>query len=428
MTYNKAIEYIHSKAVFGSRPGLSRISRLCSLMGNPQKETRFVHVAGTNGKGSVTAFLASVLSSAGYKTGRYISPYIECFNERISINGKYISDKELADITEKVMIHAENMAKEDESPTEFEIITAIAFEYFRQNKCDIAVLETGLGGRLDATNIIDAPLCAAITKISYDHKDILGDSLDKIAYEKCGIIKPGSTVISYPEQQPVVRLTIVKTAKQYKSPLYAADITQLSDVTSTLFGTKFNYKNENYSLKLLGKHQSLNAVTAIETVESLRKLGFNISQNALYNGLYETFFPARLEVLSHNPTVIFDGAHNPDGIDSLIKAADDIFGKTKISVVMGMLKDKDYIYCAKKLAKTFENLFTVEPDNPRALSADELAAAASPYGAVRSFGRNYKGALTAAKTAAGKDGAVIICGSLYLATDVRKLFSKKGRI
>lgn len=421
MTYEEALGYIHSKEAFGSRPGLSRIRRLCALLDNPQDSLSFVHVAGTNGKGSVTALLSSVLCRSGILTGRYISPYVECFGERIAVNGQYIPDRALTKVMDKVRACAERMAAEGESPTEFELITAVAFEYFRRQGCRVAVLETGLGGRLDATNIIGAPLCAVLTRISYDHMQVLGSSLKDIAYEKCGILKPGSAAVCYPAQHPEALGVIRARAGEEGIPLRMADADAISHVECTLSGSSFRYRGAPYRLRLLGAHQCLNAATVLETVAVLRERGLSISENAVRQGLSETFFPARLELLGRRPAVLLDGAHNPDGADALCRALDGLLGGRRLSVVMGMLRDKDYTYCAGQLARRSAAFFAVEPDNPRALPADILAGVAAPYTETRVFGRDYPGAVDAAKSAAGEDGAVVLCGSLYMAAGMRAL-------
>ena len=422
MTYDEALSYIHSKERFGSKPGLSRIRRLCALTGNPQDAARFVHVAGTNGKGSVTALLASVLCRAGYRTGRYISPYVECFNERIAVDGRYIADDELASAVESVRVHAERMAAEGDSPTEFEIITAAAFLHFKRSGCQVVALETGLGGRLDATNVIPAPLCAVLTHIACDHTSVLGSKLFDIAKEKCGILKAGSAAVCYPSQEPEVLSVIRERAAEKGIPLRMADAGALSDVECTLSGSSFRYKGAAYSLRLLGYHQCLNAITALEAVGALRSRGLVIPDEAVRAGLSETFFPARLELFGGSPAVLLDGAHNPDGIDALCRAMDSLVAKRRLAAVMGMLRDKDYAYCAEKIARRSSAFFAVEPDNPRALPSQALADLASRFcPQARPYGLNYAGAVAAAKKAAGRSGAVIICGSLYMAPGMRAL-------
>lgn len=422
MTYDEALSYIHSKERFGSKPGLSRIRRLCALMGNPQNDMHFVHVAGTNGKGSVTALLASVLGRAGYRTGRYISPYVECFNERISVDGRYIADYELASAVEVVRAHAEQLAAEGDSPTEFEIITAAAFLHFKRRSCDIVALETGLGGRLDATNVIPAPLCAVLTHISFDHMSILGSSLRCITKEKCGILKAGSSAVCYPLQEPEALSVIRERAAEEGIPLHVADIGALSEVRCTLSGSSFKYKGEVYNIRLLGYHQCLNAITALEAIDVLKSRGLVIPDEAVRAGFAETSFPARLELFSENPAVLLDGAHNPDGVDALCRAIDSLVAGRRLAAVMGMLRDKDYAYCAEKIAQRSSAFFAVEPDNPRALSSYALAGIASHFcPQVQPYGLDYAGAVEAAKQAAGESGAVIICGSLYMAPGMRAI-------
>jgi len=424
LTYDEALCYIHSKERFGSRPGLSRIRRLCALLGDPQDAPRFVHVAGTNGKGSVTALLASVLTRSGYRTGRYISPYVECFNERIAVDGRYIADGELASAVADVRVFAEQMAEEGDSPTEFEIITAAAFLHFKRAGCQVVALETGLGGRLDATNVIPPPLCAVLTHISYDHMQVLGTSLADIAFEKCGILKAGSEAVCYPSQQDEALAVIKERAADEGIALRMADAGALTDVECTLSGSSFKYRGAPYRLRLLGYHQCLNAITVLEAVGALRQRGLLIPDDAVRAGFLETAFPARLELLSEKPAVLLDGAHNPDGTDALCAALDSLVGERRLAAVMGMLKDKDYAYCAERIARRSAAFFAVEPDNPRALPSELLSDIAAPFcHNTRHFGRDYAGAVAAAKAAAGESGAVVICGSLYMASGMRALLS-----
>ena len=284
MNYNEALEYIHGISWCFCKPGLERIGELCSRLGDPQKDLRFVHVAGTNGKGSFCSMLSSVLRSAGYKTGLYTSPYIRFFNERMQIDGEPISNEELAKITEYVRPIADSMT---DRPTEFELITAIAFEYFKRNRCDVVVLEAGMGGRLDSTNIIDAPLLSVITGIALDHTAFLGDTVEKIAAEKAGIIKRGSPVL-YGGEDSAAGAVIRDKAKEIQSEFSTVDYGMLRINEATLEGTAFDFDNRReLKIKLLGTYQPKNACAVISAVDILRDRGLNISEEALRHGLLD---------------------------------------------------------------------------------------------------------------------------------------------
>lgn len=273
MTYRQAIDKINSLLRFGSRPGLDRITKLLQLLGNPHKGLSCVHVAGTNGKGSVCALLSSVLKNAGYKTGLFISPYVVDFRERIQINGCMIPETQLSEITEQVLPFVEQMATQNEIITEFELITAIAFLYFKRQNCDIVVLETGLGGRFDSTNVIQTPLCSVITSIGLDHTAVLGGTVEEIAFEKSGIIKPYGNTVFYP-QQPSVNAVIEKAVTEQKNTLFYADNVPLSPLESTIEGTTLDYGGQRLLLPLIGRHQIKNAKTALQTLQVLQKAGF----------------------------------------------------------------------------------------------------------------------------------------------------------
>lgn len=412
MTYEEALNYIHSKLRFGSKPGLERIGKLCELLGNPQDSLKFVHIAGTNGKGSTAAMTSSVLTRAGYKTGLYISPFILDFRERMSIDGEYISRDELTSVTEKVMFYAEGMAQ---SPTEFELVTAAAFLYYKEQNCDIVVLETGLGGRFDATNIIKPPVCSVITKISYDHTEYLGDTIDKIAFEKCGIIKRDSAVISYPLQDKNALAVIKSRANEENSKFILPDVNLLRINKGDIFGLDLDYKSLNINLSLAGEHQAYNCITALEALFALRNNNFKITDDDIKMGMSRVKFPARLEIISKKPLIILDGAHNPDGIGALAKNIDILMKDKEIHLVMGMLKDKAYKECLSLIVPKCVSFTAVTPENPRALPARELSKEAMEFCKDVSFFEDYSKAVQNALKKAGEDGIVLICGSLYMA-------------
>ena len=403
MNYNEALNYIHSLEVFGSRPGLTRISELLNALGNPQKDIKFIHVAGTNGKGSVCTMTSCALRSAGYKTGLYISPYVTCFRERIQINGEYIEEEALARLTEKVKQTGIEV-------TEFEFITAVAFLYYKEQNCDVVVLETGLGGRLDATNVIDKPLLSVITGIDMDHTGVLGNTYEKIAHEKCGIIKKGCPVCTTYKQHPEVMNVI----SGYKTPI-VPDKTQLKVFDCNLSGNTFIYKGKEYSTKLIGEHQIENALLVIEV---LNNCGLSVSYEQIKDGISKAAFPARLERICENPTVLLDGAHNPHGAKALERV---ITKLENVTLIMGMMKDKDCEEVVKILVPHCKRILTVTvAENPRTISAKDLAVIASKYCKDVTPCESYEETLAKVRG----DETVVIAGSLYLASAIRPLAVK----
>ncbi|MBE6541975.1 MAG: bifunctional folylpolyglutamate synthase/dihydrofolate synthase, partial [Ruminococcaceae bacterium] len=310
MTYSEALEYIHSVSWKGSRPGLERISELCTLLGHPEDSLKFIHIAGTNGKGSTSAMIASILSESGYRVGLYTSPFIEEFNERIMLCGENISNEDLARDTEYVKQFADKM---EDSPTEFELITAIAFVYYKRKGCDYVVLECGLGGRLDSTNVINTSVLSVITGIDLDHTAILGDTTEKIASEKAGIIKKGVPVI-FGEGDGDAECVIRTAAENMGSEYIRTDFSKISSIKTSLTGTEFYFDGKLIKINLRGIYQTRNAATVITAVNALREHGIKISDEAVEMGLKKAEWKARFETLSDFPLVIYDGAHNLQGI------------------------------------------------------------------------------------------------------------------
>lgn len=422
MTYQEALTYIHSISWRGSKPGLERISEMMEQLGNVQEDLKFIHIAGTNGKGSVSAMLSSVLTAAGYRTGLFISPYIMRFNERMQVNGVPISDEELAEIITEVQPVAESMA---ERPTEFEIITAAAFLWFARQKCDIVVLETGLGGRLDATNLISKNVCAVITNLGMDHTEYLGNTLGEIAGEKCGILKPGCPVVAYrsaPEAMKVIRAR----AKELECPVRTADFGKIKALSADLQGQTFQYKQfPELTVHLLGAHQLKNAAVALETISVLRKAGCEIPDEAVVQGMDATRWPGRFEVLQDNPLVIVDGAHNPQGVESLIAAVKEYLPGQHIVCVTGVLADKDWKPMMDRLKTVVSDFVAVTPDSPRALGNVRLARYLTDREHWVSVADDVEKGLTGAlERAKATGGMVLACGSLYMAADVRRFFGR----
>ena len=409
MNYDEALEYIHSLQIFGSIPGLERISQLLSKLGNPQDKLKFIHVAGTNGKGSTCTMLSEIFCKAGYKTGLYTSPFVIDFRERICFCGEYIEKEILAELCEEVMNTGITV-------TEFEFITALAMLYFLRKQCDIVILETGLGGRFDATNVIKAPLVSVITKIDYDHTAYLGDTLSKIAMEKCGIIKDDCPTVSYPLQEKEALYTIKHYAKNLTVPS-----TDMLEIKHTgLDGNTFIYKGTEYTTKLIGEHQVYNAVTAIETVNAS---GINIPDSIMQNAIANTKFPARMEIISKSPLLILDGAHNPDGAKALAGVLGG-FSKNIVAVI-GMMADKNCDDFLKATLPFCKSVITVEvKENPRSISATDLAEIALKYCKDVYSADSYDEALTKAKLKSEGNMPIFVFGSLYLAGAIRdKLIS-----
>ena len=420
MNYTEALEYIHSVSWTFCKPGLERIGELCEKLSHPEKKLKFIHIAGTNGKGSTSAMLDSVLRKAGYKVGLYTSPYIRVFNERMRIDGENISNEELASLTEYIKPIAEQMT---DKPTEFELITALAFEYFARHNCDIVILEAGMGGRLDSTNIIDTSVISVITGIALDHTAFLGDTVEKIASEKAGIIKKGVPVI-YGGADASAKSVIENKAKEMESDFVAVDYSSLKINSMALEGTNFDYADySGLKISLLGSYQPRNCAIVLNAVEVLRKKGFEISDSALREGVASAMWPGRFEILSSDPLIIFDGAHNPQGIEAAVESIKLYFATRKICLVTGVLRDKDYTYIASKLSEVAKAAFTFTPDSPRALDSEEYAKVLRGAGIEAQSSESVKEALENAKIYAIANNCPIICvGSLYAYAELIDLF------
>lgn len=421
MNYSEALEKIDSLLVFGSRPGLERVRELLHLMGDPQNELKFIHVAGTNGKGSVCHMLASILTAGGYKTGLFTSPHITGFGERMRIDGEFISESDVVSLVERYFPLVEKLRGEEKIITEFEFVTAIAFAYFKESGCDVVVLETGMGGRFDATNVIEKPLCSVITPLSLDHTAVLGDTLDKIAFEKAGIIKNGSRVV-YALQEQAANEVIMKTAKERNCVLHLP-AGGVEVVSSDFRGSVVRIGGDEVLLRLAGKHQISNLKLVLAAVEALRLEGIELSQNAVAEGLGRVFVPARFEVLSESPLVIADGAHNPGGMTALSAAVDELLGGYDIVCVIGMLRDKDCRTAFSAMRGRVKKLITTTvPDSPRRQTAAELASAldglCDDITSCEDIFEAVDNAINYAR--ANEKTAVLICGSLYLVSDLRE--------
>lgn len=422
MNYEETLEYIHKVGNSGCRPGLERITYLLDKLGNPQDDLRFIHVGGTNGKGSFSAMCDSVLRAAGYKTGLYTSPFIERFNERIVIDGEQIDDGELAFLTEKVKMVADEMS---DRPTEFEIITAVAMLAFKRHGCDPVVLEVGLGGRLDATNTIKTTVLSVITGISLDHTAILGDTVEKIAFEKAGIIKNGAPVLF--GGNDLSALGVIETvANERKSFFFVTKQDEVKIKKADLDGTTFSYRGEEYRINLLGLYQPYNAANVVEAVKILRSVGLEISNEALKNGLANAVWKGRFELLSKkDPVFIIDGSHNPEGVTAAVKSIKHYFGNERVCLLSGVMKDKNYADMAKELSAVAAVAVTLKPDNPRALDAAAYAEEYRKNGVEAFSHNNISDAVNdAVGLAKERNLAIVALGSLYMYGDVKKAFLK----
>ena len=411
------VAYINDPDWHTSVMGLERIAELLDRLGNPQENMRIVHVAGTNGKGSTCVFTASVLQQAGFKTGMFTSPYVIEFSERIQVNGANIPADELLDVTLAVRDQAEAMA---EHPTEFELMTAVAFVHFARQQCDIAVVEVGMGGRLDSTNIIKAPEVCVITPIALDHTEYLGETYAAIAGEKCGIIKQGATVVSA-HQEPDAAEVVARTASDHGCELRLIDLDQLHGTPRS-----FSYKGyEDLSIGLLGSYQPQNAALAIEVIDALRSRGFSISDDHLRQGLAAATWPARFQLVDTNPDFIVDGGHNPQGALALASSLEQAFPDKRPVFLMGVLADKDYPAMLATFVPLARAFVCVEPPNPRKLAAKDLAQAVRQAADDAGMeledvqeASSFADGIARARKLAGPEGLVCACGSLYSVADI----------
>lgn len=430
MTTQQAIEALHALPRMGQgAPGLARMQNLCDHLGNPEKELQCIHIAGTNGKGSLAAMTSSILTAAGYKTGLTISPYVVDFRERFQIDGEMIPPRTLANLTEKVLDAIDAIEAEGgEKPVEFEAVTALAFLWFAREKCDLVVLETGLGGRCDATNVVPHKLVAAITKIGYDHMEVLGDTLDKIAAEKAGIIKEGTVVVNYPDQPAEAMGPILTAAAEAHTSIITPDKDDLTLLRGKRLENRIDYGGYRAALGLPGTHQANHAAMAVEIALALwREFGYDISDDAILQGLADARMPARIEVLRRHPLLLLDGCHNPDGAKMLAATLTHADFEENLVGVLGVLADKDYKDMLSDLAPCFAKIYTVTPNCPRALSAEELQKEAR-FHTDAEAADSVADAIRKAVDYADENNlaGVVVCGSLYLAAEARPLLLKEA--
>lgn len=435
MNYKEAIDYIHSTYRFGSKLGLENIQNLLEALGNPHKDLKVIHVAGTNGKGSTCAFIHSVLVAQGFKVGLYTSPYLETFNERIQINGKNIGDERLAELTDRVKTQVEILVKNGSAhPTEFEIVTAMAFCHFMEEAVDFLVLEVGMGGRLDATNVIENPLVSVITPLSLDHTQYLGKTLAEIAYEKGGIIKKNGLVVTA-TQPAEAEDVLVKIARDRGARLEIVKTYNYRIIRRSLKNYEFKsmalrfFKNMN--IGLLGEHQIRNCILAVRVLElMISEYGLELEEDTLLKGLQDARWPGRLEVLMESPCLMIDGAHNLQGATILRNFMQYHFAPKKrrgsrLIGVLGILKDKDTAGIVEETVPIFDKLILTEPENERAMKVEDLMTLVQKHHECVDAVRDWRGAIGKALEEAGPEDIIMVFGSLYLVGQVRTFISRR---
>ena len=416
MTGQEAVDLIHQEAWTGRKPGLSRTLELLDRVGNPHQKLKYVHITGTNGKGSTAAMIASVLTAAGIRTGLSTSPHLWRFHERFQVNGEPIPDEALGRIAERVIEAGKGM---EDPATEFELMTVVGILWFLEARCDIVVLEVGLGGRLDSTNVIPTPEAAVITNIGLEHTAELGDTLGKIAAEKAGIIKAGGDVVLYSQSLEVYGTVENVCHMQHASLAMTAKPEMLS---AGLEGQTFTYRGKGpYHIPLLGEHQLYNAAAALETLRVLARRGWKIPEEAIAEGLSKTVWPARMELVRRNPDIILDGGHNPQCMEALARGLRQLYPEKKLIFLTGVLADKDYHTMMGDILPLAKEFFTITPDSDRAMPAEELAEYLEQRGAKAAPCQTTREGVRCALAAAGPEDVVCACGSLYMIGEVRHL-------
>lgn len=427
MNYEQALSYIHGMPKLGHQKNLEYMNRLLDRLGKPQRAFKCIHVAGTNGKGSVTAMIGNILISAGYKVGMFISPFLEEFTERIQIGLNPIPKEELCSITEQVKKEVDYLNGQGIYFNEFAIITSIGFVYFARHNVDFAVVEVGLGGRLDSTNVID-PMVSVITSISYDHMHILGNTLEAIAFEKAGIIKKSRPVVVYPQQEGVMSV-ISDVGRQRNAPIIPVDIKNIKEVSLEIEHQVFDFTfydkiYKNIVLHLSGHHQVLNAATALTCIMLLQKQGIDIPDKAVYDGMAHVRWPGRLELVRRRPDIILDGAHNPSGAAVLSDAIRAYYKGRRIILIIGILKDKAVDDILSNVCPLGDYIIATAPDNPRALLPEELGHRAFKYCKNVVYIEGINLAIEKALEIATPEHLILICGSLYLVGEARSILKK----
>ena len=420
--YNHALEYLRKIAV--SKLGLERITELCKKLGNPQNKTKIIHVAGTNGKGSFCTMLSAILRYSGYKVGEFSSPALTEVTDSFRIDSNEISRDDFAEIMEDIIPYCEAM---DDKPTEFEVLTALAFELFARKKCDIAVIECGMGGDTDSTNVISSPLLSVITNIAIDHTAFLGSTIQEIASHKAGIIKSQRPVL-YGGNNTDALGVISSTARKLNSALTVTNHGRISNVSSGIYGISLDFDGfGNVRTSMSGTYQQYNIANVLTAVEILRNEGLNISDNAVKSGLISARIHGRFELVSENPIIIFDGSHNPDGIKQTADSIKKYFGDTKVALLIGVMADKDYELYPKMLGKYIDRVYTVKPDNPRALDSTTLLLSFLKYGILGATCDDLDKCISCAVDYATENNIPLIAlGSLYMYKDFIRILNLRN--
>ena len=422
MNFTEAMEYLDGINLFREKKGLLNIRELMRRLGNPQNKLKFIHVAGTNGKGSVVAMVAHTLTKAGFRTGRYISPFVDVFNERICVDETYITNEEVASYMDKIKAAADRMFEETEVyPTRFELLTALAFLYFYEKQCNFVVLEVGLGGRLDSTNVIEIPLLAVIMQIGLDHQKQLGNSLTEIAAEKCGIIKKGGTVICYRNQQEEVMEAVRQVCKEQEARLVLAP--EPKNVQANPDGNRFELDgfDRAFEIGLAGEYQVYNAAAAAGALLELQKRGVALTGNQIQDGIETTRWIGRFETLAENPRIVADGGHNRSGVEAFCNSMRKLYPNQKKVLIMGMMHDKDYEACIRLAAAACDILIGVHIGIERALSAEAVAQTAAGFCPDIRTAETCRDAIALARKLCGENGIIFIAGSLYLVSEARHI-------
>lgn len=421
MSYESTLAYIHGVQWRGQKPGLDRIRALLNHLGNPEERLKFVHIGGTNGKGSTAALMESVLRKAGYRTGLYTSPFINRFNERIRVDGQEITDEALELIVNEIRPFADAM---EDLPSEFELITAVAMVYFSRMGCDIVVLEVGMGGEFDATNVIPCPEVAVLTAIGLDHTAVLGPTVADIARTKSGIIKEGGDVVSY-GHLPEADIEIEAACQRNHATLWPVDFDRLVLKDLTLDERTFDLGPiQDLKMPLLASYQPKNAAVAVTALSVLAHKGWHITEQHIREGFAAVQWPGRFEVLGRHPIFLLDGSHNPQGIAATADSLQELFPGQKFVFLLSIMADKDVDAMLSILAPLAQQCFTVTADNPRAMPADQLADKLQALGCRAECCASIPEAVAAAQGAAGYDGRVCALGTLYFSGDVRRAFLK----
>ena len=430
MDYQQSRAYIRDAEQYaGGAMDLTNIKELMKRLGNPQDQLKYIHVAGTNGKGSVIAYLYTTLMKAGYHVGRYISPSVYSYREKIETEGKPISREKFAEQTKRVAAVIEEMTAEGLAhPTPFEIETAVAFLFFAEEKCDPVILEVGMGGITDATNLITTTELAVLVPISMDHQSFLGNTISEIAEKKAGIIKPGSSVVTIGQETEALEV-IKKTGAEAGADVCVADVSEAEVLEADFTGQRFCYKGEEYTLSLAGSYQTENAVLALEALRILDERGYHTTLEQRKEGLWATRWNGRLTIIHKDPLFIVDGAHNPAAADMLEDSVRKYFKDRRLFFIMGVFKDKDYPYIIRKLCPYAEQILAIEtPDNPRALPAEELAKAIRPYNANVRAEKNIPRAVEELFEMAGKDDVILSFGSLSFIGEITRIVNTRKEV